>query len=335
MNKITKKRNYTLITGSAGFIGYHLACSLIKRNKHVIGIDNLNNYYSVKLKKDRIKDLKKIKKKYFIFHKVDLSNKKKIENLFKKYKITEVINLAAQAGVRYSITNPEKYLKSNIIGFHNLISCSIKAKVKMFIYASTSSVYGKITKTPFNENLNCNNPIQLYAATKLTNELIAHAYSHLYNFLTIGLRFFTVYGPWGRPDMALFKFVDAMKKKKKINVFNYGKHYRDFTYIDDVIKAIVSIKTNFRKKFKNKKNYEIYNIGNNKPVFLRNYINEIEKNLKIRARINYLPLQPGDIFKTQADTKKLRNHFNYKSKTDYKKGVKKFVDWHNDYYRKN
>ena len=195
--------------------------------------------------------------------------------------------------------------------------------------------YGKITKTPFNESLNCNNPIQLYAATKLTNELIAHAYSHLYNFLTIGLRFFTVYGPWGRPDMALFKFVDAMKKKKKINVFNYGKHYRDFTYIDDVIKAIVSIKANFRKKFKKKKNYEIYNIGNNKPVFLKNYINEIEKNLRIKARINYLPLQPGDIFKTQADTKKLRDHFNYKSKTDYKKGVKKFIDWHNDYYRKN
>ena len=335
MNNTIKKKTYILITGSAGFIGYHLASSLIKKNKYVIGIDNLNNYYSVKLKKDRIKDLKKIKKKYFIFHKIDLSNKEKIENLFKKYNITEVINLAAQAGVRYSITNPEKYLRSNIIGFHNLISCSIKAKVKMFIYASTSSVYGKITKTPFNESLNCNNPIQLYAATKLTNELIAHAYSHLYNFLTIGLRFFTVYGPWGRPDMALFKFVDAMKKKKKINVFNYGKHYRDFTYIDDVIKAINSIKTNFRKKFKKKKNYEIYNIGNNKPVFLKNYINEIEKNLKIKARINYLPLQPGDIFKTQADTTKLRNHFNYKSKTDYKKGVKKFVDWHNGYYRKN
>ena len=334
MNNIVKKRTYTLITGSAGFIGYHLASSLIKRNKYVIGIDNLNNYYSVKLKKDRIKDLKKIKKKYFIFHKIDLSNKKKIENLFKKYQITEVINLAAQAGVRYSILNPEKYLKSNIIGFHNLISCSIKAKVKIFIYASTSSVYGKITRTPFNENLNCNNPIQLYAVTKLTNELIAHAYSHLYNFLTIGLRFFTVYGPWGRPDMALFKFVDAMKKKKKIDVFNYGKHYRDFTYIDDVIKAIFSIKTNFRKKFK-RTNYEIYNIGNNKPVFLKNYINEIEKNLKIKARINYLPLQQGDIFKTQADTKKLRNHFNYKSKTDYKKGIKKFVDWHNNYFRKN
>ena len=334
MNKKIKKRNYTLITGSAGFIGYHLASSLIKRNKYVIGIDNLNNYYSVKLKRDRIKDLKKVKKKYFIFHKIDLSNKKKIENLFKKYQITEVINLAAQAGVRYSILNPEKYLKSNIIGFHNLISCSIKAKVKIFIYASTSSVYGKITRTPFNENLNCNNPIQLYAVTKLTNELIAHAYSHLYNFLTIGLRFFTVYGPWGRPDMALFKFVDLMKKKKKIDVFNYGKHYRDFTYIDDVIKAILSIKRNFRKKFK-KTNYEIYNIGNNKPVFLKNYINEIEKNLKIKARINYLPLQQGDIFKTQADTKKLRNHFNYKSKTDYKKGIKKFVDWHNDYYQKN
>ena len=335
MNNTLKKRNYILITGSAGFIGYHLASSLIKRNKHVIGIDNLNNYYNVKLKKDRIKELKKIKKKYFIFHKIDLSNKKKIENLFKKYNITEVINLAAQAGVRYSITNPEKYLKSNIIGFHNLIYCSIKAKVKMFIYASTSSVYGKNAKTPFNESSNCNNPIQLYAATKLTNELIAHAYSHLYNFLTIGLRFFTVYGPWGRPDMALFKFVDAMKKNKKINVFNYGKHYRDFTYIDDVIKAIISIKTNFRKKFKKKKNYEIYNIGNNKPVFLRNYINEIEKNLKIKARINFLPLQPGDVLKTQAGTKKLRNHFNYKSKTDYKKGIKKFVDWHNGYYQKN
>ena len=330
-----KKKNYTLVTGSAGFIGYHLASSLIKKNEFVIGIDNLNNYYSVKLKKDRINILKKIKKNKFIFHKVDLSNKKKIQNLFKRYNITKVINLAAQAGVRYSITNPEKYLKSNIIGFHNLIHCSIKAKVQMFIYASTSSVYGTITKTPFNESLNCNNPIQLYAATKLSNELIAHAYSHLYNFLTIGLRFFTVYGPWGRPDMALFKFVDSMKKRKKINVFNYGKHYRDFTYIDDVIKAIISIKSNYRKKFKKNKNYEIYNIGNSKPIFLKNYIKEIEKNLNIKAKVNYLPLQPGDIFKTQADTRKLRNHFGYESKTNYKKGVKKFVDWHNEYYRKN
>ena len=329
-----KEKNYILITGSAGFIGYHLATALIKKNKYVIGIDNLNNYYSVKLKKDRINNLKKINKKNFIFFKIDLSNKKKVSDLFKKYKITEVINLAAQAGVRYSITNPDKYLKSNIIGFHNLIFNSIKSKVKIFIYASTSSVYGKISKTPFKENYNCNNPIQLYAATKLTNELIAHAYSHLYNFLTIGLRFFTVYGPWGRPDMALFKFVDSIKKNKDISVFNYGKHYRDFTYIDDIIKGILSIKNNFKKKFK-KSNYEIYNIGNSKSIFLKNYIEEIEKNLKKKAKIRYLPLQPGDIFKTQADVKKLRKHFGYKSKTNYKKGIKKFVEWHNEYYQKN
>ena len=289
-----------LITGAAGFIGYHLTNKLIKTKHKIFGIDNFNNYYSVKLKKDRVKDLINQKGK-FIFYKNDICNKEFVNKIFKKNKFDIVINLAAQAGVRYSIKNPESYIKRNIIGYFNILEACRFNKVKHLIYASTSSVYGDSTKFPLSENLNTNKPLQLYAATKLSNELMAHSYSSLFNLRTTGLRFFTVYGPWGRPDMALFLMTKNIILGKKIKLFNYGNHIRDFTYVDDVIDAILKI-TLSKKKFRSKS--EVYNIGNGKPVHLRKYIKEIELCLGKKAKIENLPLQMGDIVKTHASIKK-------------------------------
>ncbi len=318
-----------LITGAAGFIGYHLTNKLIKTKHKIFGIDNFNNYYSVKLKKDRVKDLINQKGK-FIFYKNDICNKEFVNKIFKKNKFDIVINLAAQAGVRYSIKNPESYIKRNIIGYFNILEACRFNKVKHLIYASTSSVYGDSTKFPLSENLNTNKPLQLYAATKLSNELMAHSYSSLFNLRTTGLRFFTVYGPWGRPDMALFLMTKNIILGKKIKLFNYGNHIRDFTYVDDVIDAILKI-TLSKKKFRSKS--EVYNIGNGKPVHLRKYIKEIELCLGKKAKIENLPLQMGDIVKTHASIKKIQKNFKFKPKFNVKSGVRNFIHWYKSYFK--
>ena len=330
-----------LITGCAGFIGFHLSKKILKKNYTVFGIDNLNNYYDVNLKKDRIKSLKKNYKK-FHFLKLDLSNKIKLEKIFKKNFFLKVINLAAQAGVRYSLVNPDAYVKSNLIGFCNLIELSKKHKTRHFIYASTSSVYGMNKKQPLSEKHNVDHPMQFYAATKRSNELIAHSYSHLFNLPTTGLRFFTVYGPWGRPDMALFLFTKNILKNKPIRVFNNGNHIRDFTYVDDVARSVFNISKKIPKKSLQKKleyfpsessaPFRVLNIGNNKPIKLMNYIREIEKRLNKKSKKKYLSLQMGDIKQTLADNKKIKKLTNFKPNTSIKYGVNKFIDWYLDYY---
>tara|TARA_E500000178_G_C16952405_1_gene721931 strand:- start:349 stop:1341 length:993 start_codon:yes stop_codon:yes gene_type:complete len=325
-----------LITGAAGFIGFHSCLKFLKNGYSVVGIDNLNNYYDVKIKKDRIKYIENNynNKKNFNFFKMDLCNYKKIDKLFKKQKFDYVLNLAAQAGVRHSLTHPFAYINSNLLGFFNLIQLSKNYKVKHFIYASTSSVYGGNKKMPFSENDNTDIPLQLYAATKKSNELIAHSYSHLYKLQTSGLRFFTVYGPWGRPDMALFSFVKNILQNKKINIFNNGNHSRDFTYIDDIVNGIYKISVNHKKIYKKSKNfYQIFNIGRGKSEKLMHFINEIEKNLKIKSKKNFLPLQKGDVIKTYSNTSKLVKYFNYKPKVSIKIGIKNFINWYLSYYK--
>ncbi len=344
-----------LVTGAAGFIGYHFCHKLLEEGEEVIGFDNLNSYYDVNLKKDRIKQLNlKASKDNVIFQfvKGDLKNKedlKKVFNFefisnFKKqiYNISHVVHLAAQAGVRYSIENPEAYVESNLVGFCNLIEeCKIN-KIRHFVYASSSSVYGGNKNTPFNESDNVNNPISLYAATKKSNELIAHTYSHLFNLPTTGLRFFTVYGPWGRPDMALFKFTDLIMKNKPIRVFNFGNMIRDFTYIDDVIEAMFRLinklpyMTNSNSKNTNNDiltPYKIFNIGNSQPKNLKEYIESIEKHLKLKAEIILEEMQPGDVEATYANTNSLNDWIGFKPNTSIDKGIKNFVDWYLSYYK--
>ena len=311
-----------LVTGSAGFIGFHLSKKILAKGFKVIGIDNLNNYYDVQLKKKRNHILKK--NKNYIFKKIDIKNYKNLETVFKKYKIFKVIHLAAQAGVRYSLKNPRSYIDNNINGFFNILEISKNYRVKKFVYASTSSIYGLQKKFPLKENFNTDNPIQLYAATKKSNELMATSYSYLYKMDTVGLRFFTVYGPWGRPDMALFKFTKNIIKGKPIEVFNKGKHERDFTYVDDIVDGIIKIV--FSKK--NKFGSQIFNIGNGKKIKLLKYIQLIEKNLKKKARKKFLPLQKGDVFKTHSDTRLIKKHYNYNPKTGVNHGVKKFIEWY-------
>ena len=331
-----------LITGSAGFIGFHLCQLLLKdKNNKIIGVDNHNSYYDPRLKESRLLLLKK--NSNYIHCRADIADTKSIAKIFKNFKPKFVINLAAQAGVRYSIKNPYVYIKSNINGFINILEESRKNKIRHLVYASTSSVYGANTKLPFAEEHSTNHQLSIYAVTKKSNELMAHAYSYLYNIPTTGLRFFTVYGPWGRPDMALFKFIKAIIKKKKINVFNYGNHSRDFTYVDDIVKTISKI---IKKPAKKNQNWigtnpdpsssfvpwRIYNIGNSKPVKLLKYISAIEKILNIKAKIKFLPLQLGDVKDTFASTTKLFNQFNYKPKTKVIDGIKKFIDWYKNYY---
>ncbi len=331
-----------LITGSAGFIGFHFSLFLLKKNKRVIGIDNLNNYYDQKLKKDRLKILKSYKN--FKFFKIDIQNKKKLESLFKIQKIRYVINLAAQAGVRYSVTNPEKYIETNINGFFNIINLSQKNKIKHFLYASTSSVYGNNDNYPLKEDFSSSHPAQIYAATKKSNEMIAHSYSSIFNLPTTGLRFFTVYGPWGRPDMALFKFTKNILRKKKINLFNYGHHVRDFTYIDDIVKSIYLSLNKIPKKNKSfnlkKMNpktsycpFKILNIGGNQSVKLKKFVEIIEKNIGIKSKKRYLPLQLGDIYKTQASTKWVYENIKFTPKIKIEEGIPKFLNWYLRYYK--
>ena len=335
------KKDKILITGSAGFIGFHVCKIFLEKNYIVYGLDNLNNYYDINLKKNRIKFLKKNYKK-FNFLKIDLSNKLELKKIFKKNTFSRVINLAAQAGVRYSLKNPDAYVKSNLVGFCNLIELSKKYEIKHFIYASTSSVYGMNKKQPLRENHNVDHPIQFYAATKRSNELIAHAYSHLFNFPTTGLRFFTVYGPWGRPDMALFLFTKNILDNKPIEIFNNGNHIRDFTYIDDISKSVFNLSKKIPTTNKTKKRkylpsestapFRILNIGNSKPVKLMKYIKQIEIRLNKKAKKKFLPLQTGDIRATLSDTSKLKKLTNYKPNTPISFGINKFIDWYLKYY---
>ena len=331
-----------LVTGSAGFIGFHLCLKLLKMGKEVVGVDNINNYYDPKLKNSRLKILKKNKR--FFFYKINIKDENKLKKVFKQNNIKFVVNLAAQAGVRYSLINPKSYIDSNLVGFYNILNLSRIYKVKHFIYASTSSVYGALKKLPFKETYSTDHPIQLYAATKKSNEIIAHSYSHIYNIPTTGLRFFTVYGPWGRPDMALFKFTKNILSKKKINIFNFGKHTRDFTYVDDIVQGIVKSiysipKINIKFNFKNpllsysSAPFTIYNIGNGRPVKLMKYIKEIETYLKIKSKKNFVKLQIGDIKDTHSDLSKIQKNLNYNSTTSVKDGVRKFLDWYLLYYK--
>tara|TARA_Y100001954_G_scaffold239581_1_gene315986 strand:- start:6758 stop:7777 length:1020 start_codon:yes stop_codon:yes gene_type:complete len=335
-----------LVTGAAGFIGYHLCEKLLENKFSIIALDNINDYYDVNLKLSRLKNLGINTQKALIFNqyvKSDLHGEDLIfirmnledtslKNVFSDFKISTVCNLAAQAGVRYSIENPKAYIDSNIIGFSNILECCRNFSVKRLVYASSSSVYGKNKDVPFEENQNVDNPISLYAASKKSNELMAYTYSHLYGFETIGLRFFTVYGPWGRPDMALFLFTKAIFENKKINVYNYGNHSRDFTYIDDIVEGVYNT---ISKDSKNSDSYKLYNIGNSKPVELMDFINLIEKNLGKKANKKMLPMQAGDVEKTYASTVKLSNDYDYTPKTPIDFGVKSFIDWYVKYYNIN
>ncbi len=316
-----------LVTGAAGFIGYHLIKKILNKKKTVFGIDNINNYYDTNLKKDRINNLKKNKK--FHFYKVDLSNYKKLNDIVKKNKINIIIHLAAQAGVRYSIKNPRTYFKSNLEGFFNILEISRANKIKHLIYASTSSVYGNSKKFPLNENDRTDQPLSFYAATKKSNEVMAHSYSYIYKLPCTGVRFFTVYGPFGRPDMALFKFTKNIINNHPIDLFNNGNHLRDFTYVDDIVDGIYSL---INKQSKKTTPYEIFNIGNGAPKQLLDYLKHIEKNLKKISKTKRLPLQVGDIVKTHSNINKLKKYTGYKPKTNIKIGIEKFIEWYKDYY---
>ncbi len=318
-----------LVTGCAGFIGFHVSKKLISENLSLIGIDNINTYYDTDLKKNRLKILKKSNK--FEFIKVDLNNYNKLKNIFKKNSIKYVIHLAAQAGVRHSIKSPEDYFNSNISGFFNLIQCLKNNNIKHCIFASTSSVYGNSRKFPINENDNTNNPLTFYAASKKTNEVMAYSYSNIYNIPFTCIRLFTVYGPYGRPDMALFKFVKLMLSSKKIKLYNYGKHVRDFTYIDDVTKSIFKL---IKKPPKSKPKYNVFNISSNNPKNLINFINEIEKNLNIKAKKLKVGIQIGDVVKTNGSNKKIEKFINYSPKSNIKYGIKEFINWYLNYYGK-
>lgn len=329
-----------LVTGSAGFIGSALCLRLLERGDKIIGIDNHNNYYDPLIKELRLK--RYLDHSDYVHLRIDLNDQKAIEKAFSTYKPKQVVNLAAQAGVRYSIENPLAYINSNIVGFAHILEGCRNYSIKHLVYASTSSVYGANTKMPFSVNDNANHPLSLYAASKKSNELMAHTYSHLYNLPTTGLRFFTVYGPWGRPDMALFKFTKAILEGRPIDVFNYGKHRRDFTYVDDIVEGIIRVldkpaspDSDWNSQDPNsgtsKAPWRLYNIGRNCPVELMDYISALEKALGKKAKLNMLPLQPGDVPDTFANVDDLVKNFNYKPKTSVEEGVANFVDWYIKY----
>ena len=332
-----------LVTGAAGFIGYHLCEKLLALGHEVVGLDNINDYYDVNLKLDRLKQLGitdiregtlvtgTIHRDKFKFIKLNLEDRDGLPKIFDAEKFDAVCNMAAQAGVRYSIENPFTYAESNVMGFLNILEACRNYDVKNLVYASSSSVYGLNDKIPFSTDDNVDKPISLYAATKKSNELMAHTYSHLFGIKTIGLRFFTVYGPWGRPDMAMFLFTDAILKGKSIKVFNKGNLSRDFTYIDDIVEGVVATLLNNEKKSTSL--YEIYNIGNSKPVKLLDFITEIERSTDKTAVKEMLPMQPGDVEKTWADVTELEKEYNYKPHTDISSGVSHFVEWYINYYK--
>lgn len=335
-----------LVTGSAGFIGFHVSKKLIERGDDVIGIDNFNNYYDPKLKEARNQQLINIAnttKGSFQIIRANIANKVAIDNIFNGHIFDRVIHLAAQAGVRYSIENPHSYVESNIVGFTNIIEACRYANTPHLTYASTSSVYGANTNMPFSEKHGVNHPLQFYAATKRANELMAHSYSHLFNLPTTGLRFFTVYGPWGRPDMALFKFTKNIIEDKPIPVFNNGNHTRDFTFVDDIANGVIyasdqiatpNLDWNSESPEPDTSNapFRIFNIGNNSPVQLKDYIHAIEKALNKDAILDLLPLQPGDAPDTYADSTTLEKSVGYKPKYSVEEGVRQFVDWYCNFY---
>lgn len=330
-----------LVTGAAGFIGFHLSKSLMEDGYEIVGVDNLNDYYDVSLKKDRLNLLKE--NSLFSLEVGDISNHSFLENLFKRNEFIKVVNLAAQAGVRYSIENPHAYIESNIVGFTNILECCRHNNVKHLVYASSSSVYGANETMPFSVHDNVDHPLSLYAASKKANELMAHTYSHLYQLPTSGLRFFTVYGPWGRPDMALFMFTKSILEEKPINVFNYGDMMRDFTYIDDIVSGISKVLNKTATPNVDWSGldpdpgtsmapWRIYNIGNSNPVKLMDFIEAIEVSTGKRAILNKMPMQPGDVPATYADVKSLQKDVGYCPETNINEGVNNFVNWYRQYY---
>lgn len=345
-----------LVTGAAGFIGYHLVKRLVNECEVCVGIDNLNDYYDPTLKLARLasigvegdfgssKEQHSLLLKNFSFSRIDLEDEESLNELFKKYRFTHVINLAAQAGVRYSIENPMTYAKSNLVGFLNILECCRHHEVEHLSYASSSSVYGMNTQMPFSTSDNVDHPISLYAATKKSNELMAHTYSHLYGLPTTGVRFFTVYGPWGRPDMAYFLFTKAILKGEPIKVFNNGEMSRDFTYIDDIVEGLVRINRNpatsdsqWTSENPNPSSssapFKIYNLGNNGPVNLLEFVETIEKSLEVEAKKNFMPMQPGDVTATYADVQDLIDNLGYKPETSLEYGVGEFVKWYKEFYK--
>jgi len=317
-----------LVTGSAGFIGSALSIKLLDRGDSVIGIDNHNDYYDPALKESRLS--RHINHKNYNHINMDIEDQKAVEELFDAHQFDGVVNLAAQAGVRYSLENPKAYIDSNISGFLNILEGCRNYNIKHLVYASSSSVYGQNKKVPFSTSDNVDNPISLYAATKKSNELMAHTYGHLYGFKTTGLRFFTVYGPWGRPDMAYYLFADAIAKNQAIKVFNNGKMERDFTFIDDIVNGVVKV---IEKNVEDRIHYKIYNIGNNKVENLENFISTIEDCMQKRAKKEMYPMQLGDVPKTYADINELKFDFDYRPKTNIKVGVKSFIRWYINYYK--
>ncbi|MBA5628402.1 NAD-dependent epimerase [Moheibacter lacus] len=346
-----------LITGTAGFIGFHLATKLIARGNEIIGLDSINDYYDIRVKYGRLErtGISKESIEYnklvpssihpnYQFIQLNLEDKSNLEKVFAEHKFDKVINLAAQAGVRYSLTNPDAYIDANIVGFLNILECCRHHQIKHLTYASSSSVYGLNENQPFSTKDNVDHPISLYAASKKSNELMAHTYSHLFKIPTTGLRFFTVYGPWGRPDMALFLFTKAILENRPIDVFNYGEMQRDFTYVDDIVEGIIRVNDNPPKENPDwnpnsddasvsSAPYKVYNIGNNNPVKLMDFITALENKLGITAEKNMLPIQAGDVPSTYADVSDLIRDLNYKPETTIQEGINKFVDWYRDFFK--
>lgn len=330
-----------LVTGAAGFIGFHLAKALLARGEQVVGIDNINDYYSVQLKRDRLAQLLPLSG--FNFLDVDIADQVSVKQLFSDFQFDRVAHLAAQAGVRYSLTHPDAYIQSNLVGFCNILEGCRHNKVGHLMYASSSSVYGTNKVQPFSIHHNVDHPVSLYAATKKANELMAHTYSHLYGLPTTGLRFFTVYGPWGRPDMALYMFTKAIFEDRPIDVFNHGKMRRDFTYVDDIVEALVRLinviptpNSSFDSAHPDPGSgqcpFRVYNIGNNQPVELARFIEVLETCIGKTAKKNYLPLQPGDVLETYADVSDLERAIDFKPRTTIEAGIASFVDWYRTYH---
>lgn len=330
MNALDTRKTY-LITGGAGFIGFHLSKRLLEAGASVVGFDNMNDYYEVSLKEARLKELGDFEK--YTFVKGDLADKEAVDAVFEKYKPQITVNLGAQAGVRYSIDNPEAYVQSNLVGFFNILEACRHFGTEHLVFASSSSVYGGNDKVPFSTEDKVDGPVSLYAATKKSNELMAHAYSKLYDYPVTGLRFFTVYGPMGRPDMAYFKFAKKIVKGEPIQIYNNGDMLRDFTYIDDIVTGVCDILCNPPAKNEKGVAYKIYNIGNNKPVKLMDFINTLERCLGMEAVKEYYPMQPGDVYQTYADVSDLMNDFGFKPDTSIEDGLSRFVEWFKEYYQ--
>lgn len=339
--KLQTKSLTWLITGAAGFVGMHTSARLLARGERVIGLDNLNDYYDVSLKHSRLERLQS--NHNFSFYQIDVANIEGVAEIFAKEKPQRVIHLAAQAGVRYSLVNPQKYIDSNLMGFTNILEGCRQNDVQHLVYASSSSVYGGNSAMPFSEHQNIDHPISLYAATKKANELMAHTYSHLFNLPTTGLRFFTVYGPWGRPDMALFLFTKAILSGQPIDIFNNGNMVRDFTFVDDIVEGVIRVadkpatpNPNFDAAYPDPATssapYRVFNIGNNQPTRLMDYIRALETALGLTAKKNYLPMQPGDVPATAANTDELNSWIGFKPATTVEFGVARFVDWYRSYY---